>query len=345
VTTDDLEERLAGTLLGTALGDALGLPAERLSAAAITRRWGRVERFHMWGQTGFVSDDTEQAALLAQSLARHPADLTRCAHDFRRALLGWFLRLPWGIGRATVRSCVRIALGLEPSGVHSAGNGAAMRAAVVGVFFWDWPLERGRWSRALAETTHLDERAVEGALFVAELAAACASQPPETTRAALFDTALASVGEPVLRAALLQARELATQGAETAESAASLQTTGYVVHSVSFAAYCFLRHGDAPLPALTEAISAGGDTDSIAAILGGWLGARYGAAGLAAELLNRLHDGPFGPTHLRKLAHALADRRGGGSAPVPSYSVLVALLRNVALFFVVLAHAVRRLLR
>jgi ADP-ribosylglycohydrolase len=171
-------DRIAGTLLGTALGDALGLATEGMSSRAIARRFGRVERFHMIGRTGFVSDDTEQAALAAQSLARHPNDVDRCVDAFQRSLLGWFCRLPWGVGRATVRASVRIGLGLAPSGVMSAGNGAAMRAAIIGAFFDDRPVKRERLGRALAEVAHRDPRAVEGALYVAELAAACAGSGP-----------------------------------------------------------------------------------------------------------------------------------------------------------------------
>src|SRR3954463_3725312 len=89
-----LTDRLAGTLLGTALGDALGLPAEGMSARAIARRFGRVDRFRLMGRTGFVSDDTEQAALVAQSLVGHPDDVDGCVRAFRRSLLGWSCRLP-----------------------------------------------------------------------------------------------------------------------------------------------------------------------------------------------------------------------------------------------------------
>ena len=147
-------DRLAGTLLGTALGDALGLPAEGMSAAAIARRFGRVDRFRLLGRTGYVSDDTEQAALVAQALARYPDDPEECVRDFRRSMLGWFCRLPFGVGLGTVRACTRIALGLSSSGVMAAGNGAAMRAAIVGVFFRDHPERRHAVGRALAEVTH-----------------------------------------------------------------------------------------------------------------------------------------------------------------------------------------------
>src|SRR4051794_27585830 len=119
--------RLEGVLLGTAVGDALGLPLEGLSAKAIARRFAPVNRYRLVGRTGFVSDDTEQSALVAQALAAHPNDLAAVVKRFRWSLLGWFLRLPFGIGLATIRACARIALGLERTGVDSAGNGAAMR--------------------------------------------------------------------------------------------------------------------------------------------------------------------------------------------------------------------------
>jgi ADP-ribosylglycohydrolase len=118
-----------------------------------------------------------------------------------------------------------------------------------------------------------------------------------------------------------------------------LGTTGYVVHSVAFALFCYLRWGDAPLNALQECISAGGDTDSIGAILGAWLGAKHGEAGLPTDLISAINEGPFGPSHLRGLAAALAK----GAEP-PGYFWPAALLRNLALYPVVLAHGFRRLL-
>lgn len=322
----ELRERLAGVLLGTAVGDALGLVCEGMSAKRIARRFGRLDRYHLLGRTGYVSDDTEQSALVAQSLARHPADLDRCVRAFRRSLLGWFWRLPWGIGLATVRSSFRIMLGLSRSGVPSAGNGSAMRAAVVGAFFHGDAENRRAFGTAIGSVTHTDDRAIQGALFVAELIAG----GPEAARKI--------VTEPILGEALDRAAELARRGAATSEAAEALKTTGYVVHTVPFALYCYLRYGDTPLLALQECIGAGGDTDSIGAILGAWLGARHGEAGLPAHLLAELNDGPFGPTHLRGLAVSLAS----GAAP-PRYSWLRALLRNLALYPVVVFHGLRRI--
>jgi ADP-ribosyl-[dinitrogen reductase] hydrolase len=347
VSPSELErtsDRLAGVLLGTALGDALGLPAEGMSARAIARRFGRMDRFRLLGQTGFVSDDTEQAALVAECLARHPDDPATCAAALRQALVLWFACLPWGIGRATVRACVRIALGRTPTGVRSAGNGAAMRAAVVGAFFDRDAAARAAFGRALAEVTHLDPRAVDGALFVGELAAAAVGSDPDVDRGQLVESSLQCARGTELTAATLTAVELARAGVPLEEAARKLGTTGYVVHSVAFAAHCFVRYGDTPLAALQEAISAGGDTDSIGAILGGWLGALHGEAGLPTDLLGRIHDGPFGPTHLRAVAKALAGSRAGARPAIPSYSRAAAFARNLALWPVILAHGFRRLL-
>jgi ADP-ribosylglycohydrolase len=337
--------RLVGALLGTAVGDALGLPMEGLRPATIARRFGRVDRFRLLGSIGFVSDDTEQSALVAQSLAQHPSDPAAAARAFRRSLVGWLLRLPWGIGLATLRACVRALLGFRISGVRSAGNGAAMRAGIIGVLFARDPDKRRSFTTALTEVTHTDARAVEGALFVAALAASCARAEPEADRRPLFDMAASEVHEASLAAGLREAADLADRAASVPEAAKTLGTTGFVIHTVPFAAFCFLRCRTSTLDALSEAISAGGDTDSIAAILGGWLGALGDEAGLPGELVRRLNDGPFGPTHLRALGACLEQLQTGHDAPVPTYSTLLALARNVALFPVVLAHGVRHLVR
>ena len=116
----------------------MGLPAEGMSAARIARRFGPRSVDRLLGSTGFVSDDTEQSALVAQSLALHPEDAVACAEEFRRSLLG--LVLPPPVGRWDGEVVPAAACdGRRPSGVPSAGDGAAMRAAIVGVFFRDDP--------------------------------------------------------------------------------------------------------------------------------------------------------------------------------------------------------------
>lgn len=339
------KDSLAGVLLGTALGDAVGLVAEGMSPRAIARRFGRLDRFRLLPGVGVVSDDTEQAALVAQSLARAPGDAAGCARAFRRSLAGWFLRLPWGLGLATLRACCRILVGLERSGVMSAGNGSTMRAPIVGVFFADDAPRRRAFGEALARVTHLDPRAVEGSLFAAEVAALCVHAPPSAPRASLVHEALAVVSEPSLRGAILQGVALAESDASPEGAASALGNTGFVIHTLGVASYAFVRAGGDPLDAIATAVAAGGDADTIAAIVGAWAGALHGDSALPRDLVARLAPGPFGERHLRALARDLARRqRGDDAPPAASYFPPLAMLRNLLLFPVVLVSGVRVLL-
>lgn len=320
---------------------------EGLSAKAIATRFGaEIKRYHLLGNIGFVSDDTELSALVAQSLIRYPRDPANCARAFQMSLLGWFFRLPFGIGRATSFACLRILAGVKETGVRSAGNGAAMRAAIIGVFFHDERQLRVEFGSCLARVTHIDERAVEAALFVAEMAAAAYATRQdlsENCRFRCFDSAIEVVLEPSLRTALQRARRLASENISIEHAMQQLGCSGFVNHSVPLSVYAFLASGGDTLAAVETVIKAGGDTDTNAAMVGAWCGALYGEKGLPEELINRINDGPFGPSHLRLLARALVACKGGNQSPVPTYIWPAALSRNVALIPVILCHAIMRI--
>lgn len=321
---DARRRRLEGCLLGTAVGDALGLPCEGLAPGVVARRFQPLDRFRLVGRTGFVSDDTEQSALVAEALCGHGGgDDDVVVQRFRRKLVAWFWRLPFGVGLATVRAALRLSLGLARSGVASAGNGAAMRSAVLGVAIID-PERRTRLARRLAEVTHTDTRAVEAAVFVAAVAAGQAG-------------ALDAVASPDLKVALLRADDLADAHADVATAATAIGTTGFVLHSVPFAWFCLRRFG-VSFDAVRQCIAGGGDTDTNAAIVGGWVGALRPEE-IPPALVDHLAGGPAGPAHLRALAAAIV-----AGAPPPRAWWTLGLLRNLALYPVVLAHGFRRLL-
>lgn len=326
-------ERVLGCLHGCAVGDALGLPMENLSPATITRRFGALDRYHLLLRAGFVSDDTEQTALVAQALAEADDD-AGVVRRFRRHLRFWFARLPFGIGLATLRACLKLWLGLSRSGVKSGGNGAAMRATILGVVVAERE-HRLALGRRLAEVTHTHPLAVEAALYVAELAAACATSPKDTPRRELVMKALEVVTEPPLRAAITSALETP---AEPEAAAKRLGSTGFSLHSVGLCTWAFVNGAEVH-DTLRLVIRAGGDTDTHAAIVGGWTGALGGAASVPPALISSLARGPFGARHLEGLARSLSE-----GAPLPRWSALVALARNLALYPVVLAHGFRRLI-
>ena len=90
-----------------------------------------------------VSDDTEHTCLVAQALCAAPTDADRFARHLARGLRWWLLGLPAGIGSATLRATLKLWLGFPParSGVFSAGNGPAMRSAILGAAMDDLELD------------------------------------------------------------------------------------------------------------------------------------------------------------------------------------------------------------
>jgi hypothetical protein len=180
-----------GCLLGCAVGDSIGLPYEGLSARR-ARRFVRLPLRHRFAfGRGMVSDDTDHSVFVAQALIRSGGE----PEGFRRALSWrlrlWLLCLPAGIGWATLRSILRMWLGLRNSGVWSAGNGPAMRSGIIGAALHSDPERRRALVAVSTRLTHTDPRALAGALAIAEVTSRLASgawvrQPPTAELAALL---------------------------------------------------------------------------------------------------------------------------------------------------------------
>jgi ADP-ribosylglycohydrolase len=123
-----------------------------------------------------VSDDTEHTVMVAQALLVSPRNAIAFQRELSWRLRWWFARLPAGVGLATARSCMKLWLGFpaDRSGVFSAGNGPAMRSAIIGVFFAHEPQLRRDYVKAATRLTHTDPKAEVAALAVAEAAAVAA---------------------------------------------------------------------------------------------------------------------------------------------------------------------------
>src|SRR5690349_21320078 len=187
------ESAVVGCILGTAVGDAFGLACEGLSRRRQARLFPQLSGYGLlpFGK-GLCSDDTEHTCMLAQSLirtARHAdidAQASAFASDLGWRLRFWLLGLPAGIGLATLRAILKLWMGFPPrlSGVFSAGNGPAMRVALLGVCHGnDLPRMRAL-VRAATRITHTDPKAEHGALAVAlaaHFAADCATSGRDVT--------------------------------------------------------------------------------------------------------------------------------------------------------------------
>ncbi|MEN9374741.1 MAG: hypothetical protein RIR79_2293 [Pseudomonadota bacterium] len=159
-------DQYKGCLLGLAMGDALGAPYEG----------GKLERF-LWRFIGRTrdglprwTDDTQMALDLAESILYVGClDQDDLAGRFARS---YHWSRGYGPGTARVLKYIRRgrSWGVASKLVYpkgSFGNGAAMRASVLALFFTDNLNELVNETRRAAEVTHCHRLGVEGAVLIA----------------------------------------------------------------------------------------------------------------------------------------------------------------------------------
>jgi ADP-ribosyl-[dinitrogen reductase] hydrolase len=341
------QERLVGVLLGTAVGDALGLPAEGLGPRVIAARWKGQWRHRLIGNRGMISDDTEHTAMVAQCLLEHPTDAEAFQRALAKKLRWWLLALPAGVGLATARGIVKLWLGVSPqrSGVGSAGNGPAMRSAVIGVFFAHDGVRRRQFVEASARITHTDTRAIIAAQAVAEIAAFVCNQREEDPAVLLKNLSPEPEWQRIV-AEMSEAR-FADKGVRDFAILLGLEkgVSGYAYHSVPVSIYAWWRHRGDFQAALEAAMNCGGDTDTVGAITGALAGADLGVQGIPEPLVRGVSDWPRSISWLRVLAERLA-RQLSQVKPIGALALFWPALpfRNLGFLLIVLIHGLARLI-
>jgi ADP-ribosylglycohydrolase len=305
-------DRLRGCLVGTAVGDALGLPFEGLPPPRRIR----------WRRWLMVSDDTEHAFLIAAALASAGRDAGAFRRAFAWELRWWFLACPPALGWATLRACVRLWLGLR-SGVFSAGNGPAMRSALLGVCYESAELRE--FVRISTEMTHTDPQAYWAALAVA----LCARTLPER----FASEVLREIEEPVLRGLLTRAAESVARGASTIAFARAIGAgggvSGYAYQTVPVAIHAWLSHPCDVEAAARAAIACGGDTDTVAAIACALAGSH---GGVSDEISALIRDWPVSVAALRQVAEEVGGALDGQPSRrlSPHWWIPLRFFRNIA---------------
>ncbi|MEM9048322.1 MAG: ADP-ribosylglycohydrolase family protein [Pseudomonadota bacterium] len=295
-TPDGQRDRALGALLGLAMGDALGMPTQTLSAAEIRARYGRIGGFqapyagHPVSHglpAGAVTDDTEQALLLARRILAGPWDDRAWATD----LLAWEAGVKARglrdlLGPSTKRALEALSAGADPAetGRQGTTNGAAMRIAPVGIAMPPDPLaDLVATVARTARVTHATAPAIAAASAVAAAVSAGIAGAGWQAACAL---AIVAARRGALAGCWAEAADVATriEAACAARDPVSLIGTSVMAtESVPCAlGLVALAEGDA-WQAGCMAAEAGGDTDTIAAIAGAICGACQGSSALPKE--------------------------------------------------------------
>ncbi len=348
--SSDLNDAILGCLLGCALGDSIGLPFEGVSARRIERlNPGPLKQRLLFGH-GMLSDDTEHSCFVAQALIAAGGDVDVFGRNLAWRLRWWFLALPAGIGLGTLRSALKLWLGFPHtrSGVNSAGNGPMMRSAILGAYAADDEPLRQNLVAVCSRITHADPRAERAAQVVAAATSlALRGEPIASANAArYFAEWMAADAE------LTSLVERAARSAEAGESARRFcasnnmekGVSGYCYSTLAVVLQIWLRHHDDIEAAVTEAVRCGGDTDTVAAIVGGMVGARAGRNGLPQAWLIRVSDWPRSVAWIESLGVRLYRCKAEGRRfKPPAVFFPFALARNLLFMLIVLAHGFRRL--
>ncbi|RXU60723.1 ADP-ribosylglycohydrolase [Pseudomonas protegens] len=311
-------QRALGAFYGLALGDALGMPTQSLSHEQIHQRFGVIRTLEDAGPeqpiaanlpAGTITDDTEQAILVGRLLVQGQGRIDPAA--LARSLIQWEAAMQAKgsqdlLGPSTKRAIEMILAGesVEEAGRYGTTNGAAMRITPVGIAA-DVAGTQG-FVQAVVEACQVTHNT---SLGIASAAAVAAVVSAGINGASLIEAL--PLGAQIARQA--QAHGHWVAGATIAarlEWAGTLRIEGdkqafarmlyeligtsvasqeSVVVSFALARQVALGHLEA-FEALCMAAGLGGDTDTIAAILGAMLGACLGLQAWPAELIHQVQQ-------------------------------------------------------
>ena len=307
-------DRAIGALIGTAVGDALGAGYEFedfVDPSDIDMLPGKLTG----RPAGHWTDDTDMAMAIALAAVEYgtltiEAAHTRVAENF----LSWFASHPPDVGiqtRAVLSACgdpramFEVASKFQARRPDAAGNGSLMRTAPVALADCNNLTAVAKSAAAISALTH-PHRDAQDACVLWSVATALGVTGSPSLRESM--TIALSYLEPESEA---RWRSIVAEAEECDLS--HLVPNGWVVRALQAAwrAAVEVEHADPTLAyadGVRFAISLGDDTDTIAAIAGGLLGAHFGASTIPLSWRTNLAGWPegYGNDELSALAVTLA---------------------------------------
>jgi ADP-ribosylglycohydrolase len=309
-----LQDRALGALTGLALGDALGMPTQLMSPRDIAADYGPITGLVAAGPrqpvaagmaAGSITDDTEQALLLARLLIEGDGRLDPVV--FASALLEWERGMERKgsldlLGPSTKQAVALIAAGVPPeeAGRSGATNGAAMRITPVAIATPAQPLS-GLVDAVVAASMVTHHTSI-GLAAAAAVAAAVSAALDGGSRTECLEIAVAAADLAAERGRWVAggqigpriawaARHLShTPPAAWARELDAVIGTSVQAQESVVAAFALLAVAPSGWEATCLAASAGGDTDTIGAIAGAMFGALGGLDTWPAAAVQRVTE-------------------------------------------------------
>ncbi len=291
-------EKCTNSLYASIIGDALGVPVESsthqelaLSAVKNMLGYGRYDQ-----PEGTWSDDSSMILCSMESLCRG-YDL----EDMGKTFCSWLFEGKWtacgyafdaGLTTVSALENIHSDMNVHKSGGSTEddnGNGSLMRMLPAALYFGheeiDSFLER---IHEISAITHAHPRAKIGcgiyALFIRHLLSA--DDKTAAFKAATDDATRYYNTDSIYKNELTHFFRILSRDLLSLEKK-DIYSSGYVVHSLEAAIWCFMNHGTTR-DILLEAVHLGLDTDTTGTIAGSMAGLYYGLSDIPAGWINSL---------------------------------------------------------
>ncbi|WP_048137305.1 ADP-ribosylglycohydrolase family protein [Methanosarcina horonobensis] len=286
-----IEKKLRGYLFGTACADALGRPVELLTLEQIKEKYGEQGILEV-PSDAFWTDDTQLMLVLARGLLRGAElELPELMDNIAEELVLWLDEPDLGAGATTKGAALSLKDGIHwsNSGLDSKTCGSLMRVGILGFIFSNDPEKLIKAASLSGRITHThptaDAASIAGAYAV---------------KLALDGVAPKDMFLPLLQVtegiseefteALKGSYELAYSNLSDEEAIPKIGQGWYADETFALAYFCILRSPDNYKKAIQTAVNITGDSDSVASVAGGILGARLGIEAVPASWIESLKE-------------------------------------------------------
>ena len=292
IAQDVLKSKFLGALVGTGVGDALGAPFEGCFEVSPEEIEAVAERQEVLTYT----DDTHMMIGVAESLLKNQGfDGDDMAHTFARN----FELEPYrgyGPGPPHIFRLIRAGVAWDEAGQRlyrggSYGNGSAMRVAPVGVLYHDNPARLREVAYQSSQITHVHQLGREGAALQAYAVALATNLGPSSAfdRDDFLAKLINFVADGIYREKLDKVQALLPQ-LDRDRVILELGNGIEAFNSVPTAIYSFLSQPHSFAQTVLQAVSLGGDTDTIGAMTGAIAGAYLGFDVIPIKWRDRLEN-------------------------------------------------------
>lgn len=305
MNSNDLRDRIFGTIFGQGVGDAIGfgnkfgskskVPVEYPDGLRSYEQITRYKNIDHW-QPGDWTDDTDQMVCILDSLI----ELGRLdTLDIARRFQHWGITNGMGMGYTTSTVILDpnyldnpelVAVNYwESKGRNSASNGAVMRTSVLGVWDREDYLKVMKNAAGVARLTHPDPRCVGCSVAVSlAIAAILNGNSSEDAIALAKDLSLGYHPEMERYWELAHNPDVTQlQLDENMKLGDSNSKIGYTMKCFA-AGFWALIHSNKYWDGINTLIKEGGDADTNCAVAGALLGAKYGFSNIPSHLVENL---------------------------------------------------------